>query len=254
MSRELRMPPDAPLEAPPAPSPGAAGTRPNGRDVALIFAAVLAIGLVCLFGVTAVIVVGTTYLSWPDPMRSPTGAHAIVLPIIAAAVLGGVYGVGNRWRGVGWTAIGVRPAHWRWLVLAVLLGVALEVVSGLVDSAIGGPLKGVMLNTFAPDAFSWWWLAVMILFGVILGPITEEILFRGVLYTWLRDKWGVATGVVVSSLAFGAMHVEPAWIVLASLLGAAFALLYQVSRSIWPPIVMHVVHNGTAIVLVALVL
>ena len=39
----------------------------------------------------------------------------------------------------------------------------------------------------------------------LLVPLAEEVIFRGVLYSWLR-RWGVALAVVVSALVFGLFH------------------------------------------------
>ena len=68
------------------------------------------------------------------------------------------------------------------------------------------------------------------------------MLFRGVLYTWLR-RWGVAVAMVVSALIFGVNHginvLFPATVVL----GLLLALAYERCRSIWPGVVGHILYN-----------
>jgi len=83
-------------------------------------------------------------------------------------------------------------------------------------------------------------------FGVMCGvAVTEELLFRGVLFR-LVQKWaGTAVALAVSGLLFGALHLfnpgATLWGALAIaveagvLLGAA----YTVSRSLWLPIGLH---------------
>ncbi|MCS6848522.1 MAG: CPBP family intramembrane glutamic endopeptidase [Anaerolineae bacterium] len=89
----------------------------------------------------------------------------------------------------------------------------------------------------------------MLLVVGIAVPIAEEIFFRGVVYRWLRDKWGVAAGAIVSGIIFGLAHLEPATVIVTILLGIVLALVYERSRSLWPPILIHALNNSFAVLL-----
>lgn len=95
-----------------------------------------------------------------------------------------------------------------------------------------GPLRA--LN----QAGSTW----LILFIVVIGPVVEEIVFRGVvLRRWIarRSLW---RGVVGSSLVFALLH-PPFWIG-AFVIGIFLSLLYLVTRSLYAPIAFHAMYNG----------
>ncbi|MCZ0704359.1 membrane protease YdiL (CAAX protease family) [Natronobacillus azotifigens] len=86
---------------------------------------------------------------------------------------------------------------------------------------------------------------IIILSFTIVTPILEEILFRGIIYRFLRDKYGSWIGVFVSSLVFGVLH--PGHILSATISGVVFVLLYRQSKSLVVPIIFHVVWNMFAI-------
>lgn len=80
---------------------------------------------------------------------------------------------------------------------------------------------------------------------VVLTPVLEELMFRGYLLRALSEKWGLWTGVLLSSAVFGAVHVDT---VPAMLTGVGFALLYLRTQSLWAAIFAHAAYNLTAYV------
>lgn len=93
-------------------------------------------------------------------------------------------------------------------------------------------------------------LAIMI--AGILGPIGEELFFRGFMLNGLRNRFGLKTSVVLSSIVFGSAHIVPGAIVATFFLGLALAWIYVRSRSLWPAIFAHCLQNTIAIVATAL--
>ena len=82
----------------------------------------------------------------------------------------------------------------------------------------------------------------LILFIVVVGPVVEEVVFRGlVLRRWIARK-SLWRGVVGSSLVFALLH-PPFWIG-AFVIGIFLALLYLVTRSLYAPIAFHAMYNG----------
>ena len=88
-------------------------------------------------------------------------------------------------------------------------------------------------------------------FGILsialLAPILEELLFRGaiqgILQNTLKKPW---TAILISSFIFGVVHMNPAQIPFAFLLGLMFGWLYYRTGSLLPGIVGHVLNNSTA--------
>ena len=173
-----------------------------------------------------------------------------VLAMEFVAIMLSVWLLGLARRKYAWASIGFVPTTRRWVAGAVGLFVVLRIAViaiAAVLAALG--LTSTQAQALAPDGFSWVGaIGNTILVGVLV-PIAEEVFFRGVLYRWLRDKWGVAVGVVVSGIVFGAAHFEPATVVPAILLGMALALVYEKSKSLWPSILIHALNNLSAVIL-----
>jgi uncharacterized protein len=84
--------------------------------------------------------------------------------------------------------------------------------------------------------------------AAVVAPIAEELFFRGFLYAGLRDRWGLGAGLIVSSVLFGLIHLTPGVILPIILMGAIFAVLFELTDSVWPPILLHALVNGLAVV------
>jgi membrane protease YdiL (CAAX protease family) len=79
--------------------------------------------------------------------------------------------------------------------------------------------------------------------GGIVGPIAEEIFFRGILYGFFR-RWGVVIALIVSTLLFVLAHpVLPGIPVTQVGGGIVFALAYEKERSLMVPLTIHVLGN-----------
>ena len=77
-------------------------------------------------------------------------------------------------------------------------------------------------------------------------PVVEEILFRGFQYAGLRRGLNVVPAALIGGLTFAAVHFPGGASQFAYLAatGVALSLVYEHTRSLWPGIVMHVLHNA----------
>jgi membrane protease YdiL (CAAX protease family) len=80
-------------------------------------------------------------------------------------------------------------------------------------------------------------------FAVILAPVVEEGLFRGVFYQWLRDREGMVAALIVSSLIFGLIHFNLMAFLSLTFFGAAMAWLYERTGNLLGCIVAHALFN-----------
>ncbi len=93
---------------------------------------------------------------------------------------------------------------------------------------------------------------------IILPPITEEILFRGVLYQRLKYFVSIKTSLILTSVVFGAAHLEllgdgpPNWIAaLDTFIFSLFLIFaYERTKSLWAPVIIHALKNSVAFVAV----
>jgi len=75
--------------------------------------------------------------------------------------------------------------------------------------------------------------------AVIIGPVVEELFFRGFVFAGLRTGYGWKKAAVISAAVFAAFHLQLTFLIPGFILGYIFAYLYQRSHSIWPGILMH---------------
>ncbi|MEB3308137.1 MAG: CPBP family intramembrane glutamic endopeptidase [Cyanobacteriota bacterium] len=147
-----------------------------------------------------------------------------------------------------------RLLQWQWRPLGPAFGVAVQqvlmvlpivAVSGWVlerfwtDQSGSNPLLEVVLNTGDPLA-----LATLATTAVLLAPLFEEMLFRGVLLPVLGKRWGMGWGVVVSALTFGLAHLSLGELMPLFLLGTALGWLRVSSGRLAPCVLMHSLWNA----------
>ena len=82
-------------------------------------------------------------------------------------------------------------------------------------------------------------LLMMIFWMGIVVPVAEEMIFRWLVYLRLRDYLSFAAAVIISGLIFGIYHGNIVQGIYASLLGAAFAYLFEKSGNLYSSILLH---------------
>lgn len=90
-----------------------------------------------------------------------------------------------------------------------------------------------------------WWFNIIVV-GLAAGLI-EEIWCRGFLGRGLLGNYGVAAGVLMTSLLFGLMHLDPPHVVATAAMGLGLHLSYLATRSLYIPILLHVLNNSAAV-------
>lgn len=120
--------------------------------------------------------------------------------------------------------------------------------------AIGCTCVVMVLYTIEPSWFAYVMLPAWLhgvsglLLMILLAPVVEELVFRGLVYRMLREQWGIAVSVVISSVFFSLLH--QGLIVSPQLLGGIiFALAYEWSRSLWVSIGLHIGANSAVYLL-----
>lgn len=78
----------------------------------------------------------------------------------------------------------------------------------------------------------------------LVGPVLEELLFRGGVTKELLRRYNPGMAIVLSGLLFGLFHINPAQVVGAIPIGIFFAWLYWRTGSLIPGIVVHVLNNS----------
>ena len=178
--------------------------------------------------------------------------------------------------GLSQAAVDVVPANWlKWLVSVAVSAAMIGLYALFVRWFEKQPAKDVPPARLVADTGKGF-LIGMLFFGAVVGVMAltglykvtstgtdapadivsallmfisvgvgEEILFRGVLFRWIDEKWGFVAALVASSLLFGLMHIaQPGatwWSSLAIAIEAGLLLgaAYKWSGTLWLPIGIH---------------
>lgn len=207
------------------------------EDVALLIAAILPSGLAAF---------GLARLAGGDKGLQTLISQSVffALLVVALYLLVSVRYAQPFWRSMGWS----RPVRGAWWCAAGGPVLALAVGSlGVLLRApeIPDPVKGLITGRAS--------LAIVMLFAVALGPIYEELFFRGFLFPLLKKSFGAVAGVLLSALPFALLHggqYQWAWqqITLVGIAGAAFGYVRHRTGSTAASTILHGCFNLTQFV------
>ncbi len=105
-------------------------------------------------------------------------------------------------------------------------------------------------NTEMVQAFSGRGLLVPLLLIAVIPALSEELFFRGFLFSGLQTSARKWTVIVVTACIFAVFHIVLIKFVITAALGVVLGYLRWQARSIWPSMLAHALHNGTAVLLV----
>jgi membrane protease YdiL (CAAX protease family) len=157
--------------------------------------------------------------------------------------------LGTGWRGT------LRALRWLPLVLfqGALLILAVAFIQKLVFSLFDytpppQPLIKLLLETRSPAA-----IGLVCLLALVFAPVIEEVLFRGLFYRPLADRFGPAPATLISALVFALIHGSLFAFGQLFVLACLLAYVYERSGRIAIPILAHFLYNTVMILLVLLV-
>jgi membrane protease YdiL (CAAX protease family) len=242
-----------------APYPAPQATLPASQARLFRWYDLLLLGLILLLSqfIPGVIAGGVGLLTGSLTMENASaGQLPTTVIMIAVAGSGIVMVLGcmllRRMRRIDWSALGARATTGRALLAAVLAFIIYIAIA----EGIGRFLEIDPEGEFARQLMQQLIPAEASILGVIV-PAAEELLFRGFLITWLRERSNAAIAVIVSAAIFAVVHgyfmtseFEFGLFATAQIfvLGLLLGWLAAWSRSLWPPILLHVINNVVTIV------
>jgi hypothetical protein len=149
-------------------------------------------------------------------------------------------------RTVSAAMFGLRPTPlWRAVRLIVALIVAFLLFS-LIWGAIFNTGEEKLLEQLGANEST---LLLLLSAGLtcVIAPIGEEFLFRGFIFTALRNWRGLWPAAIITGLLFGAVHAGSAPALdLLPLAALGLCLLYRATGSLYPSIAAHCINNSLA--------
>ena len=79
---------------------------------------------------------------------------------------------------------------------------------------------------------------------ILLAPFGEEMLFRGVVYPWIKQAGFPRLALWLSALIFAAFHVNLATFLPLFVLALALTILYERTNNLLAPVCAHALFNG----------
>ena len=143
------------------------------------------------------------------------------------------------WRALGWVDPGLP------FVLLILAGMGTAIVVAILAYLIGTPTASNPMLELLKDRTS---ILLVGFFGITVGPLFEEVAFRGFLQPLLVRSFGTLPGILAASLPFGMLHYweyGKSWrhVVVIALAGAAFGWMRHATGSIKASTIMHAAYN-----------
>ncbi len=189
----------------------------------------------------------------PTPPATPVEigqAFAYGMLVAQIASLGLILLVVPRRVGSDWKRqLGIRMPRMLHLLLMILVVPAFMVLSDgfhkwfLQLTGVTRPAASDALNSTFGTVPIW-----VVFLAVAVGPgLVEELWCRGFLGRGLCARYGIRAGVLLTSLLFGVLHMDPSYVLVTALMGGFLHFVFFASRSIWVPILLHTLNNGLAI-------
>lgn len=125
----------------------------------------------------------------------------------------------------------------------ILWGVIVIMATGIVIEPLLALFPDVYMEQLSSLMGRGGW---MMLTAIVLAPILEEILFRGIVQDSLTYKYGPLRGILLGAALFGIVHVIPQQAFNAFLIGLVLGYIYYQTRSLVPVIVIHCINNAIA--------
>lgn len=209
-------------------------------DVALFAGLLVASGLFCIVLVPLV-------FSWLHVHFQSRVTEALIMQALlyllgfsGLAVLFQVQYQRPFWHSLGWTSFRM-PA---WMV--VMCGIATAFGVGGVSILLQTPNTNNRMTEMMQDPHA---LVPVAIFAITLGPVAEELGFRGFLQPLLVRSLGPVPGVIAAAIPFGLLHFQEygnSWrhALLISLAGAAFGWMRYRTGSTQASTLMHASYNA----------
>jgi membrane protease YdiL (CAAX protease family) len=224
----------------------------NGWDVLQIFGLTLAtmfvLQILVLFGARAVAYPG---VSLSDLAQKPLLLLLSQFLIYAAVALFMMLVVQGKYHVRFWQAIRWNwpTSGWRLLALGGIMLFTLNLLQYFLPMPKDTPFEKLFARP--RDAY------LLSVIAVTLGPLMEELFFRGFLYPVLARRMGVAWGIFLTALPFGLMHMPQygyAWgpLLVVFLVGVVCTAVRAAMKSVGASFLVHAGYNGTQMVIAAI--
>ena len=214
------------------------------------------------FYLTTVLIIATYYLIFNFVARlefvnqlSDFGFYGLQILLI---VLEGIAATVVLVKSQGWKECGRFQFRWAYLGVFFLFFILMFVWVNITTLIFPSTQNGSEMMKEAANLTGISYFIMRILYGSLIAPIVEELVFRGLLMTALSKFKKYYVDVVVSSTLFSLIHVlQYGWVLTDFIVyagaGLLFGMLFRYTRSVYWPMALHILWNTFLIVVSLLV-
>ena len=127
---------------------------------------------------------------------------------------------------------------------SIVVGIAISPIAGSLTESLGRALHVATDISRLPNADTTIWLLIAIR-ACVLVPLAEELLFRGLLFGWLRARLSFTRTALITSALFSVMHVYPVLFPAAFIAGLFAAWVRERTGSSFNFVVAHAANSVT---------
>lgn len=201
-----------------------------------------------IFGSFAVAMVVVRLVRASFAPESNRYLEGVLLLILEGALIFPVWQFTIRKYHVGWDRLGFRafsfPAGCGLAGFLLLASFAVNAVwagfLSLFDLQVQPDILPVFGGGLAGLSIAW-------LAAGVVAPLVEEAFFRGFLLPALLQRYRFWVSAVIDGLVFAFIHFTPTAVVPLFVLGVLLCVLYRLTHSLWPSIILHASMNTLAI-------
>ncbi len=218
------------------------------------------------FGVQQVllVLVATLFLSLPalfgkNEAKTPSEASLLLGPVVyalaglLAAALGLYVARATFRQAFGSVGCGARQAVGKGLFYGVAVVPPVMLLSHVMAAAADvlgfEPRPQEVFDWLSDEGVSDGTRVCLMASAIMLAPVIEEVLFRGVLFPALLKARAFASAALLSGLYFALVHMHAVSLLPLLALSVAFSAAYAATGSLLTPIVMHAIFNATSLLL-----
>lgn len=140
-------------------------------------------------------------------------------------------------------------SYWLWLFpigITALSFVADDAILWAVSKVLGEDSEPTIVALMTSIAKTPLFTFLAVLVVGVLGPVVEELVFRGLVYGYVEGRFGGIAAMIVSTVLFAAAHIEPAHVAVVVPMGLLLGWARMRTGSIWPTIAAHIANNTVA--------
>jgi len=147
------------------------------------------------------------------------------------------------WQGFSWKAL----LLWSGIFFPLVMGFTYLHAKLLSLLKFSNPTQDVA--SFFSPLQPLWFQSLAFFLIVVVAPVSEEMMYRGLLFRSLQRTYPLVVAAFWSGLIFGMIHIQPNTIIPLAFLGFLLARCLAATGSLWMPILLHSFNNLIAFLL-----